>query len=65
MRYQLLILLTSGIAALREHKPGSETPFEEADEAQDVEVDDNKILEEENDFIRPFIELNNQAKLFE
>ena len=70
MRYQLLILLISGISGLRQQKDGSETQFEEADESQNqesatVEVDDTKIQQEENDFIRPFIELNNQAKLFE
>lgn len=70
MRYQLLILLISGISGLRQQKEGSEAQFEEADESQNqesatVEVDDTKIQQEENDFIRPFIELNNQAKLFE
>lgn len=70
MRYQLLILLISGISGLRQQKDGSETQFEEDDESQNqesatVEVDDTKIQQEENDFIRPFIELNNQAKLFE
>jgi hypothetical protein len=48
----------------------SELQFEEADESPNqesatVEVDDLKNQQEENDFIRPFIELNNQAKLFE
>ena len=70
MRYQVLILLISGISGLRQKKDDSQTEFEEAaeslnDESATVDVSDHQIQEEENDFIRPFVELNNQAKLFE
>ena len=70
MRYQVLILLISGISGLRQKKDDSQTEFEEAaeslnDESATIDVSDHQIQEEENDFIRPFVELNNQAKLFE